>query len=499
MHSYSSEFGKIILGLLVLPILFCLGLLCVCPARVGADPLTGDVAPSNIAELTLDQCIEMALNRNLTLAQSQVKIGIRDEEIREVRATVFPQLGFEANYTRLGNLSTIDMGEGVEVSLYPEDNYLFQLSLTQLLYSGGQVQAAVRLAKSAKEAVSLEQQLTEENIIMAVMLYFNQVLLAEELLKVAEETVATVQAHLDIVRVMHQEGLASEFDLLRTEVELANVKPLLIQSKNRERIAMARLADIIQWDEGAFSIQGALETKPLEIDGAELLESALLNRWELRVIETNRQMVAESVNIARGGYLPSLVFFGNYDWSNDEIDLRTGEGQWNDGWNLGLQANWQLFDGFGTRARVAQAKGNQKLLDYELEKIKDTIKLELIEAVDNYREAVELIQSQCMNVEQARKGLHIAEVRFREGISTRLEVMDSRTALTAAQSQYALAQHNFALARIMLDKAIGIISKAWSASRNSTSASEQQSLFSSSQVMHVPESDTRLFLSLEPD
>jgi len=411
--------------------------------------------------LTREMCIEMALSRNLSLAQSLVQIETRVAEIKEVRATVYPQVELAANYTRLGNLTKYDFGSDQKISFVPEDNYLFNLSLTQLLYSGGQVQAALRLAENARQAVIYEKQLTEETIIMLTSLYFNQVLLVNRLIAVAEETIANVTAHLSLVRLMKEQGLASEYDLLRAEVELANITPLLIQTRNQQRLAHARLENVIQWDGGDYEISGAFAADPVNIEEQKMLAQAYENRWELMIITTNRAMINETVNIAKGGYLPTLAFFGNYDWANDEIDMMTGDGKWNYGWNLGLQANWKLFDGFATEARVTKAEGNLKNLDYELEKTKNSIKLELTEAINNYREAYEILASQGKNVEQARKGLHIAEVRFRDGISNQLEVMDSSTALTRAQSQLALAEHNFAVARLMLDKATGTIRTQW--------------------------------------
>jgi len=101
----------------------------------------------------------------------------------------------------------------------------------------------------------------------------------------------------------------------------------------------------------------------------------------------------------------------------------------------------------------------------------NTIRLEVTEALNNYQEARELIESQEKNVEQARESLTIAEVRYKQGISTQLEVMDSRTALTSARSQYATALHNFSLAKIALNRAMGILLITWQ--KNDSLAQEE--------------------------
>lgn len=413
--------------------------------------------------LDLHQCIKMALSRSLTLAQGIQKLKNREQEIREVRGTAYPQLEFEANYTRIGNITKFDFGDGNKVSFTPEDNYVTKLMLTQLLYSGGQVKAALRLAESAKKSIELEQEFTREMTIMLVTIDFYNALLANEMIDVAEETVKTVKAHLKNVYEMKKEGLVSEFDVLRAEVELANVKPLLIKSKNGRKNAFARLADIIQWDKDVetLSVKGSFDLTESKINEKEIFSLALNNRWELQILNANLSVMRENVSIKKGAFKPSLVFFSNYDWSNDELDLATGNTKWNEGWNLGLVANWKLFTGFQTSAKVAKTEGDLKILEIEKKKLINSINLEVTEAINNYHVSRELLQSQKKNIHQARRGLEIAEVRFKQGISTQLEVMDSRTALTKARSDYAITMHNYTLSKISLEKVTGLIFKTW--------------------------------------
>lgn len=413
------------------------------------------------AELSLEKCIQLALERNLNLAQEMVKISNRNEEIREVKGTAFPQLSVESGYTYIGNITKIDFGEGQKISLVPEDNYIVKFMVTQLLYTGGQVRSALRLAEAAKESVEMEDKLTREGIIMMVSIYYYNCLLTDKMVLVAGETVETVRAHLNNVRKMKEQELVSEFDLLRAEVELANVEPLLIRSRNQREISFARLADIIQWDGGKFTLIDDFDQHYAEFDRESINAIAEDNRFEIKLLLANKKVLQEATNIEKGTYKPTILAFGNYDWANDELDIMTGDTTWNYGWNVGLQMSWTLFDGFQRQARVAKSQGELKILSLEKEKLLNSIHLELTEAVNNYQEALDLINSQKINVTQARRGLELAKVRYNQGISTQLEVLDSQTALTRAQSEYVSALHAFSLAKISLKKAMGILYKEW--------------------------------------
>jgi outer membrane protein len=431
---------------------------------VGAErssTVTGETNQASIEKPTLAECISRALEKNLLLVQASIKIENRVQEIREVRAVAYPQLKFDGNYTRLGNLTKIDMGDGQKISFTPADNYSLKLALNQILYAGGQVKAALRLAGNAKEAVELERQLAKETVILLTGIDFYNAMLTDEMVKVAEDTVSTVSAHLENVKKMKEQDLVSEFDLLRASVALSNIQPLLISSRNQREIAYARLADMVQWPGKLEAISGIFEEELFTYDEDSILPIALEHRWELKILDSSLRIAEENLAISRGDKKPSVVFFGNYDWSNDNIDLMTGNGEWNEGWNFGIQAGWHLFDGFAAEAKIARSKGDVRLAEIEKTKTVNSIRLEVIEALNNYREAVELRQSQGKNVEQAAKSLHIAEVRFQQGISTQLEVMDSTSALTVARSQYLQAMHGFSLAKITLEKVMGILLEDW--------------------------------------
>lgn len=437
-------------------LMFCLSLL--------LSDFTAVVVAENASDetesLSLGSCLESALSRNLTLEQSLIKIENRLQEIREVRATAYPQLEMEANYTRLGNLSKFELAEGVKVSFVPEDNYVVRMMLTQILYAGGQVNAALRLAQHAKEAVEIERELTQEAVIMMTSVYFFNAMLMEDLVRVSQETVDLIGAHLDIVKVMKEQGLVSEYDLLRTEVELANVQPQLIETRNSRELAYARLSDFVQWPRPIRRLEGEFPRTIIEIDEQLLLAQAMENRFELKLVDASRQMAEELLLIARGDRKPTVAFFSNYDWSNDEMDLMTGDTTWNEGWNLGLQGNWKLFTGFATSAKIAKAEGEIRLAEIERKKTENALRLEVHEAVNAYQQAVELLQSQGKSIEQAQKSLEIAEVRYKQGISTQLEVTDARTALSRARSNYAIAQHSLALAGIGIEKVRGTLRKS---------------------------------------
>jgi outer membrane protein TolC len=129
--------------------------------------------------------------------------------------------------------------------------------------------------------------------------------------------------------------------------------------------------------------------------------------------------------------------------------------KWDYDWNVGFLVNINLFDGFATESKVAQAKSSINELDIVEKQIQEGIKLEVNQAISDLNLAKENIFSQEENVAQAKKALEIAKVQYAEGVITSLEEMDTELALTMAQTNYLQALADYLIAKAKYYKAIG--------------------------------------------
>ena len=264
-----------------------------------------------------------------------------------------------------------------------------------------------------------------------------------------------LERHLDITKKKFKVGLASNFEVLRAEVELANASPPLIKAKNQLAItedSFKRLlglnyavnivlqGELSYIDEGLFSLE-------------EAIEIAQKQRSDLKKQELVIGMNKENMNIAKGGYKPKVSLYANY-WGVAP-QFGSSELEWDWGWNAGVKAEIPIFEGFAVKSQVDQSSIEIKKAKIAYDDMVEGVKLEVRSSLHEIQEAKERVLSQKKNVRQAKEGLRIAETRYKNEVSPQIEVMDARVALTAAKVNYFQAVFDYKTAFAGFELAIG--------------------------------------------
>ncbi|MGB2843374.1 MAG: TolC family protein, partial [Candidatus Aminicenantaceae bacterium] len=273
--------------------------------------------------------------------------------------------------------------------------------------------------------------------------------------KVAEEAVEVAEKHYKNVKSLFEVGMASKFDLLRSEVEVANLKPQLIKARNNLKIAELRLKMLLGLDlSQPVEIKGDITYEPFEPDQEECLIKALQNRPEISQLKYQKQMAGEMLKLARASSLPSLALAGAYNFWADQFNFN--KDAWQNYYVVNLVFTIPIFNGFSTSARVAQSKAMIRELGFTKRGLVDMVKFEVRQALLKLNEAKESLLSQGKNVEQAQESLRIAELNFSEGMATTLDVSSVQAALTMAKTNYLQALYDYVISLAQLEKAMGV-------------------------------------------
>jgi outer membrane protein TolC len=296
----------------------------------------------------------------------------------------------------------------------------------------------------------------KDQVILDVTSAFYGVLLTEKLVKVTEMAVDQVEAHVKVAQNLVDAGVATNFDLLRAKVQLANTKSQLIRARNGLKLAKDNLKNIVGMDlDVQISTAGELTYSPLALNLDQLIESAMANRPELKQMQFQELAGEKFVSLAKAGNKPSLAFVGNYDYeSNADApgDIFHGD-EWKNSWSVTLALQIPIFDGLATRSRVKQARSGLRRIQMGKEQLSDGIGLEVRAAFFGFQEARELLKAQEETVQQAEESLRIANLRYKNGIITNVELMDAELAYTQAQTKHFNALHDYAIAVARLEKA----------------------------------------------
>jgi outer membrane protein len=412
-------------------------------------------------DLNLDQCLLMAYKNNKTLLQLEEIINAAQFKIEEARSGFYPQLSFSGSYTRLGRVPGFDFG-GMsfgDIQIPPSkteigtaNNYNLTLSLQQPLFTWGRIKNSYHISKYGLSLSREEYRKIRQEIKFNVTNLFYNILLARELIKVREGSIARTEDHLATVQERYDKGYASEFDVLRVKVQLANAKPPLVQVKNLYHLSLDNLKNLLGISlQDSVNLEGSLSFDPIEVNKNQAEDFAFQNRSELKLIQEQKGMGRKALALAKAGNKPSLFGSANYEYKRPFYS----EDEWKTDWNFTLSLSLPIFDGFLTRAKVRGAKSDLKQLDINEKQIQDKIRLDISQAISDLNLARENIVSQEENVKQAKESLRIAKVQYERGMLTNLELMDTEFALTVAETNHLQVLSDYLIAKAKYEKAIG--------------------------------------------
>ena len=417
--------------------------------------------PLEKTTLTLEESIRLALSQNPYHLAAEERLEMARAKLRETAAGFLPSLNSEGLHTLAEKVFTLEFpsfipGEPPQrVTMDFTRDYQFYLNFSLPLFTGGRLTSGYKQAKynlrSTEEAVRQSKHITVFNAKKAFYGY----LLTKDFVKVAEEAVDVAEKHLKNVKSLYGVGMASKFDLLRSEVQVANLKPQLIKARNNLKIAELSLKTLLGLDlSQPIEIKGYLTYEPFEPDLEKSVSKAMLKRPEISQLKYQKQMAGQGLKLARASNLPSLAVSATYNFWADQLNFR--KDTWQSFYAVNLVFNIPLFNGFATSARVAQSKAMIKELDFTQKGLIDIIKFEVRKAILRLQEAKESLLSQEKNVEQAQESLRIAELNYSEGLATTLDISSAQAALSQAKTNYSQALYDYVMSLAELDKAMGI-------------------------------------------
>ncbi|MFC2160254.1 TolC family protein [Acidobacteriota bacterium] len=411
--------------------------------------------------LTLMESIQLALSQNPSLLASEERVEGARSMIKEAAAGFFPSLsatGLRSLKEKVFSLEFPSLIPGqppetVELDFTRDNQLSFSLSVP--IYAGGRLTSGYNQAKynhlSSEESLRQSEYMTIFNTKQA----FFGVLLAQEFVKVSEEAVSVAEKHLLNVKTLYEVGMASKFDLLRSEVQLANLKPQQIRAKNSVKVAELSLKTLLGLDLAqSVEIRGELTYEPFDPNLEEALTSALVKRPEIQQLKYQKMMAGEMLKMSKASKFPTVAIQGAYNVWADKLTFK--EEDWQSYYSVNLALSVPIFSGFMTKAQIAKSKSLIKELEFSKKGLEDMILFEVRQAVLRLSEARESLLSQEKNVEQAMESLRIAELNYSEGLATTLDVSSVQSALTQAKTNYSQALYDYVMSRAELDKAIGI-------------------------------------------
>lgn len=409
--------------------------------------------------LSLADALNVAIQQNATILKAKHDLEAAYGVVVQTRAILIPKVNGNGSYTDTDPDAT-DRFPFPGSFIQPHQSWNASIQIVQSFYEGGKMLSAFRAAKLTKEQAVLQYQTVVADALLATRIDYYDVLVTEQQIGVREASLNLLSKELSDQQSRFNAGTVPRFNVLRAEVAVANARPPLIRIRNLHRIAKNNLVNSLGYnlppevfEDIPMHLTDKLVAEPYQIELPTALTQAFERRTELAALRKAEKLRQEDIIVARAGYKPRFEGFAGWGWRSSQYtsDLTREV----DGWVVGVQLNWDIFDGFLTRGKVMQAKALHEKSQVEIDDTARRIEVEVRTAYSSFIEAKEVLESQKKVEEQAVEALRLASARSEAGAGTQLDVLDAQTALTDARTTEVVALRDYLVARARLERAIG--------------------------------------------
>mgnify|MGYP001236789537 FL=1 len=420
--------------------------------------------------LSLDECLQMALSNNENLKNSILEENVSKMTSREYLSVGFPQIQFETGlkYNFEIQKSLIDIskfmpgvpeGTEQEVSFGQKYDGIMDLGINQMIFNGSYF---VGLAAS-KALIELSEKQTvraKVDIIESVNKAYYVVLNTKERLSLVNSNLDRIESLLNDTEILYENGFVEKLDVDRIKVSFNNL--------NAEKIKAERLYDlslsVLKFQIGfpvneKLSVKGSIEDVILSVNEYDIQSFDYSDRIEHSILNTNKRLKSYDLKNNRSQFLPQIyanLSYG-YNTSSSEYDLFFNSNRWKNYGTVGLQVIVPIFDGFNKRSKINRSKIVVQQVENQIKFLERSIDLQINQNYIELKNAIESLNVSKDNLVLANEVYNVSEKKYKEGVGSNLEVLDSNNALKTAQTNYYNAYYQAIISKINLEKTLGIL------------------------------------------
>ena len=412
----------------------------------------------------------MALSNNENLKNSFLEENVSKMTSREYLSVGFPQISFETGlkYNFEIQKSLIDIskfmpgvpeGTEQEVSFGQKYDGIMDFGINQMIFNGSYF---VGLAAS-KALIELSEKQTvraKVDLIESVKKAYYIVLNTKERLNLVNSNLERIKSLLNDAEILYENGFVEKLDVDRIKVSYNNL--------NAEKIKAERLYDlslsVLKFQIGfpvndKLSVIGSIEDVIISVNDYDIQSFEYSDRIEHSILNTNKRLKSYDLKNNRSQFLPQIyanLSYG-YNTSSSEYDLFFNSNRWKNFGTVGLQIIVPIFDGFNKRSKINRSKIVVQQVENQIKFLERSIDLQINQNFIELKNAIESLNVSKENLVLANDVYNVSEKKYKEGVGSNLEVLDSNNALKIAQTNYYNAYYQAIISKINLDKTLGIL------------------------------------------
>lgn len=452
--------------------------------------------------VSLDSCRAMALRNNKEIKVAALKIEQAGYQKKEASAAYLPAVDFEGGYTyNQKNLSLVNSDQLLPVKVFDPttQSYQFELltnpttgqpiivdgnpvplqmallpksaltfdvhnvfagaiTITQPIYMGGKIRAMNQITKYAEELARSMHNSKMEDVIYSVDAAYWQVVSLNAKQELAQNYVKLVESLDNDVKALVNQGVATKANLLTVDVKLNEAQVDLTRVNNGLVLSRMLLSQVCGLpvneqftlaDEGKTSI-AETTLRPTSIN----MNNVYAQRSDIHSLEMAVKIFDEKAKVARSEMLPSVAAVAAYHAMNPN-SYNGFAHKFGLAFTVGAMVKIPLWHWGGLTSKYKAALAEARMKQFELDDVREKVELQVNQASFKYQEAFKTYEVTCKNLAKADENLRMAQISFKEGVSTADDVLTAQTAWLKANSEKIDAEIDVRLCDVYLSKVMG--------------------------------------------
>ncbi len=400
--------------------------------------------------LTFEDCYKLAIENNREFKMAKLDKEIAEAQIAKAVSSFGPVVSLTGGYQPFYKAMIIEIPAGVmgpaavSFPMGTQNYYIMRLSLSQPVFTFGKTFFGYKMAEEGFNIANINYKKAREKLDLDIISAFYGALISQQLYKITEESVKRTEEFLKITQKKYNNGQASNFEVLRAKVELANSKPKLKSAETQYKMALSNLKNIIglALDEN-MELSGAIDYEKINLIYDDVKKSFEENNDEKKLAKSLEKLSEYKKNLSISMLFPSIAISANLNNYSTTPDFHRESQYWQNSWDVTIGFQWTIFDSFKNLAAIKESSADTEKQKLNRENMENLLKIQLDSLFMQINESKEIIEAADETIKQAEEGYKIAKTNYINGLIQSIDLMDAEIMLMQAKMNYLNAMYNY--------------------------------------------------------
>src|SRR5579871_314366 len=411
--------------------------------------------------LSLEEAVQLGVQNSKQLKLSQSKIDQSISQLAQAKDAALPSAKASFGYSHALMLArTLSIpGDSNKIKL-PFDNALYQgtLSINEPIFAGHQYKYAQQSADLLIKATKLDAEKDKDEVVYNVInTYLNYYKIKQNQV-IVQQNLDDIQSKLDEITKYESQGLATQNDVLRYQLQKSNTELIIIELENNRAIANYNMNILLGLpDSTTLQVQDVTYKLTVDNNFSEYLQTALKDRKEFSSFDYQSQIADINIKKIHDQQLPTVGVSGNLYYFNLTKALIPSSGGFLTPFLIGINASWDIGSLYKTKNKISEAKIQKQQVEISKDAQSDRVKTEVHQSFMNFHLALERIKVLQDAITQATENERVMESKFHNNLATTTDRIDAQTLLYQARINLELAKSDATISYYDLLKSTGHI------------------------------------------